>query len=175
MLMLSNTLFNRPILGLHSGSQIGIAHEPIINPHNLKIVGWWCSSDAFSGQAVLLADDVREMLPRGLAVNDESSLSPPSDLVRHQDVLSIRFRLLDKQVKTKNHKLGKVSDFTYDESMFIQKLYVARSLVKLFSSEDVLLVDRQQIVEVTDSYIMVDDANSFATDKNVATVPANAT
>jgi hypothetical protein len=159
-------------MSLRSGGQIATAQEPILNPHNLKIVGWWCSSNLIPGRTVLLADDVREVMPQGLAVNDESAISAPGDLVRHQDILNIRFELIDKLVKTKSHKLGKVSDFTYDDSMFVQKLYVSRSLVKLFSSEDTLIIDRVQILEITDKYILVDEADAKVGAEN--SVPAGA-
>jgi sporulation protein YlmC with PRC-barrel domain len=172
MLMLSNTLKNRPVMGLHSGSQIAVAQEPIIDPNNLNIVGWWCQSPQFSGECVLLADDVREVMTAGLAVNDESALSAPSDLARHKDILQIKFQLMDKLVKTKNHKLGKISDFTYDESMSVQKLYVTRPITKLFSSEDTLIIDRNQILEVTDTYILVDEADVKA--PKTASAPAAA-
>jgi sporulation protein YlmC with PRC-barrel domain len=160
MLMLSNTLHNRPIMSLRSGAQIGVAVQPIINPHNLKILGWWCSSNAQPGDLVLLSDDIRENMPTGLAINDETDLCAPSDLVRHKDILQIHFQLIDKTVKTKSSKLGKVSDFSYDDSMFVQKLYVEKPLVKVFSANDTLLIDRNQILEVTDDYILVDEADS---------------
>lgn len=160
MLLMSKSLFNRPVMSLHSSGQIATALEPIINPHNLKILGWWCKVAGQSAQAVLLADDVREMMPRGLAINDESALSMPDELVRHREILNIHFRLTDKIVKTKRHKLGKVSDFAYDqESMFVQKLYVIRPLVKVFSSTDTLIIDRRQIQEVTDKYILIEDTD----------------
>lgn len=156
--MMSKNLFNRPILSLHSEGGIGIAVEPIINPHNLKIIGWWCKAPASPKPLVLLDENIREMMPKGLVIDDNSALSTPEDLVRHREILDMHFRLLDKTVKAKRRKLGKVSDFTYDESMFVQKLYVARSLIKVFSSDDTLIIDRNQIKEVTDSYILVDDA-----------------
>jgi len=173
--MMSKGLFGQPILSLHSEGQIGVALEPIINPHNLKIIGWWCKSPTSPKQLVLFTENVREIMPKGLAVDNDSALSVPEDLVRHQEVLGIRFQLLDKLVKTKRHKLGKVSDFTYDESMFVQKLYVARSLVKIFSVEDTLLIDRNQIQEVTDNYILVDDNEAKETQEELAgaTAPAS--
>lgn len=166
--MTSKGLFSRPILSLHSEGQIGLAMEPIINPHNLKIIGWWCKTPASPKQLVLLTENVREMMPKGLAVDNDSALSLPEDLVRHHEILDIHFILLDKLVRTKRHKLGKVGDFTYDESMFVQKLYVARSLVKLFSPEDTLIIDRNQIQEVTDSYILVDDNEVKETKEEMA-------
>jgi hypothetical protein len=143
-------------MSLRSGGQIAVAAVPIINPHNLKIVGWWCAAPG-GQRLVLLAEDVREMMPGGLAVNDESALSDTTDLVRHKEVLDINFELMDKLVKTKRQKLGKVNDYSYNEGMFIQKLYVVRPLRKVFASEDTLLVDRNQIIEVTDKYILVRD------------------
>jgi hypothetical protein len=71
---------------------------------------------------------------------------------------------IGKPVKTKRNKLCKVSDFSYNEGMFIQKLYVERPMVKVFSMEDTLIIDRKQILEVTDHYILVNDADIKATD-----------
>src|SRR6188768_3442075 len=112
MLMLSKSLLNQPVLSLRSGGQIAQALAPIINPHNLKILGWWCKG-AGGQKLVLLAEDVREVMPGGLTVNDEEALSSSADLVRHKEILDIRFELMDKVVKTKRQKLGKVSDFSY--------------------------------------------------------------
>ena len=169
---MSKNLFNRPVMSLHSGAQIAVAIEPIINPHNLKILGWWCSSPRIKGRLVLLAEDVREMMQGGLAVNDEEALGSSEDLARHREILDIKFQLINKTVRTKRQKLGKVSDFSYNDGMFVQKLYVARPVTKIFSSDDTLLVDRTQILEVTDSYILVRDTEVNATEKAVA--PAGA-
>jgi hypothetical protein len=171
MLMMSKSLYGRPIISLRSEGHIGIAVEPIINPHNLKILGWWCKTSG-GGRQVLLTESVREMAPDGLMVDDEASLSSPAELARHQGLLDIKFQLPDKLVKTKRSKLGKVSDYTFDESMFVQKLYVSRSLTKIFSSEDTLIIDRSQILEVTDHHILVEDTDVKATEE--VTIPAGA-
>jgi hypothetical protein len=160
MLLMSKSLLNRPVMSLRSGGQIALATEPVINPHNLKILGWWCKVAGQANQAVLLAEDVREIMPRGLAINDDSDLCVPEDLVRHREILDVHFQLMDKIVKTKRHKLGKISDYAYDQdSMFVEKLYVMRPLVKLFASEDTLMVGRNQIIEITDKYILVSDTD----------------
>lgn len=168
MLMMSKSLYGRPIMSLRSEGQIGVALEPIINPHNLKILGWWCKAGNSPKQLILLIENVRELMPNGLAVDDDSALSSSQDLVRHREILDIRFQLPDKLVKTKRRKLGKVSDFTYDQSMFVQKIYVSRSLAKIFSSEDTLIIDRNQVQEVTDHYILVDDADVKVTEQEMS-------
>jgi len=168
---MSKSLYNRPVMSIRTGSQIAVAAEPIINPHNLKILGWWCNTRG-RGRSVLLAEDVRELMPQGMAVNDEDALSPQEDLARHGDILNIKFQLIDKTVRTKRQKLGKVADFSYNDGLFVQKLYVARPVTKIFSSQDTLLIDRTQILEVTDNYILVRDGEVAATEE--AAVPAGA-
>jgi hypothetical protein len=170
MLMLSKSLLNQPVMSLRTGSQIAVALEPIINPHNLKILGWWCKAPG-GRRLVLLAEDIREIMPNGLAINDEEELTPPEDLVRHSEILNVNFELMDKLVKTKRQKLGKVSDYSYNEGLFVQKIYVARPLHKVFTTEDTLIIDRTQIIEVTDHYIMVRDTEIKATAEDFAAAP----
>jgi hypothetical protein len=158
MLKLSGTLLNIPVMSLRTGGQIAIARTPIINPHNLKILGWWCN-EPDGKQSILLAEDVREAMPSGLAVNNEEALSEKEDLVRHKEILGINFDLINKPVKTKRHKVGKVSDYSYNDGLFIQKLYVSRPLHKVFTSDETAIIDRQQILEVTDHYILVKDTD----------------
>jgi hypothetical protein len=81
---------------------------------------------------------------------------------------------MDKLVRTKRHKIGKVHDFSYNDGMFVQKLYVARPLVKVFASEDTVIVDRTQILEVTDHYILVRDTDVKETEEEIAAAPAPA-
>jgi hypothetical protein len=158
MLRMSESLLNLPVISLRVGQPIATAELPIINPHNLKIIGWWCKPFNSNSLQILLTDDVRENLSQGLAINDEDALSPPEDLVRLKEVLDSNFQLADKIVKTKRRKIGKVHDFSYNDGLFVQKLYVARSLIKVFAAEDTAIIDRTQIIEITDSYILVRDS-----------------
>jgi hypothetical protein len=169
MLRLSKSLLNRPVVSLRTGGKIAHAEKPVINPHNLKILGWWCTAP--EGRRVLLAEDVREEVPDGLAVNDEEALAEPADLVRIQEVLDIEFELIDKPVKTKRQRIGKVSDYSYNDGMFVQKLYVVRPLRKILSADDTLIIDREQILEVTDKYILVRDTEIKAGAEEMASVP----
>ncbi|OVE79293.1 hypothetical protein BVY00_00815 [bacterium G20] len=169
MLLMSKSLYNQPVMSLRLGTPIAIAVEPIINPHNLKILGWWCKTPSSTKQQVLLAEDVREVTPKGLVINDEGALSHADDLVRHNEILSLHFQLLDKVVKTKRHKLGKVGDFVYENGgMLVQKLHVARPFTKLLAKEDTLIIDRTQIIEVTDHFILVRDTDIKVTEEELA-------
>lgn len=158
MLALSNTLTNRPILSLRTGGRIGTAVRPIISPHDLQIIGWWCDNHSEINIQVLLVQDVRESLPRGLIVDDYHALSAQEDLARHKEVLEIDYELMGKLVRSERHKIGKVVDYCYDETYLVQKLYVEQSLLKALA-QDQRIIGRKQIIEITDSYIMVKDTD----------------
>ena len=60
MLRLSESLVNRPVMSLRTGQQVVTAHEPIINPNNLKIEGFYCSDCFSKEELVLLYQDIRD-------------------------------------------------------------------------------------------------------------------
>lgn len=160
MLRLSNNYLNRSILSLRTGGVIGTATNPIINPNNLKIEGWFAQNRFEKGDFILPIIEVRDFIAKGIVVNDHDALTHPDDLVRLKETLAIQFGLIGKSVTTDRKKhLGKVVDYAVDEqSNYIQKLYVNPSLLKGFVQEQ-LLIDRNQIVEITDKKIIVADTS----------------
>jgi sporulation protein YlmC with PRC-barrel domain len=72
--------------------------------------------------------------------------------------LSLRFELIGKPVVTvSGQKVGKVSDYaTETETMFVQKVYVAQSLLKSFTGGS-LSIDRTQINEITPRRIVINE------------------
>lgn len=158
MLQLSTTLINKPVLSLRTGAPIATVYAALINPDNLKIEGLYCT-DRFSGNnLVLLYQDIREFMPKGYVVNDHDVLSDPNELVRLEDVIKLNYELVGKQVvTTSKQKVGKISDYAVEiETMYIQKLYVAQSLIKSFTGGS-LSIDRSQIHEVTDTKVVIHD------------------
>lgn len=159
MLQLSNSLINQPILSLRTGTEIATLLQPIINPHNLKIEGFYCQDSIDrKKELILLPQDIRDALPQGFVINDHDVLMEAKDLVRLQSVINLQFGLIGKAViTTSKQRLGKVEDYAVDiPSMFIQRLYVSQSILKSFSGGN-LGVDRNQIVEITDKNIIIND------------------
>lgn len=157
MFVLTKMLINQSVMSLRTGSQIATAVEPIINPNNLKIEGFYClDSREKHGPLVLLHRDIRDVLPAGLVVDDYEVLAEPEDLIRLKKVMGYHFELIGKPVYTENKKkLGKVTDYaTEPQSMMIQKLYAVQSIFTNFSGGS-LSIDRNQIIEVTHDKIIV--------------------
>lgn len=159
MLQLSGSIINHSVMSLRTGAPVATATAAIINPNNLKIEGFYCL-DSFDKkkQLVLLYQDIRDVVPQGLVVNDHDVLVEPSELIRLKDIIALQFELIGKPVTSvSKQKIGKVSDWAVEtQTMFVQKLYVAQSLIKNFAGGS-LSVDRTQIVEITNRKIVIQD------------------
>ena len=145
-------------MSLRTGAEIARVISLLINPDNLKVEGFYCK-DRFSNKMLILVhQDIRELLAKAYVVNDHDSLSDPDDLVRLKDIINLRFDLIGKQVVTESkQKVGKVNDYAVEtESMYIQKLYVAQSILKSLTGGN-LSIDRSQISEVTDAKVVIQD------------------
>jgi len=158
MLQLSDSLLNKPIMSLRTGQQIGATLQPIINPNNLKIEGFYCSDRFSKHELVLLYQDIRDIIVQGFVVDDHDVLTPPEELVRLKDIMDIDFRLIGKPVVTlSKERVGKVGDYATEmETMYIQKIYVAQSMLKNFTGGN-LGIDRNQINEITDKKIVINE------------------
>lgn len=174
MLALGQQYTTKPILSLRTGTPVGSTLSPIINPNNLKIEGWHAEDRFDKRHGILLSQDIRDVLVQGFVVNDHDAITNPHELIRLEKILQINFQLVGKPVIT-NHKkrVGKVSDYAFDKDSFmIQKLYVAESVFKNFSG-GTRLIDRTQIVEITDRKIVVREATSTDSAPMPAAMPAN--
>lgn len=158
MLQLSASLLNRPVLSLRSGGIVAQTGQAIINPNNLKIEGFYCEDRFNKSRLVLLYQDIRETIPQGFVVNDHDVLAEPEELIRLKETLKLRFELIGKQVETvSKQKVGKVNDYAVEtETMYVQKIYVAQSILKSFTGGS-LSVDRSQINEITPKRIIIND------------------
>lgn len=158
MLQLSASLLNKAVLSLRIGTPVANVIAPIINPDNLKIEGFYCQDSVDKKELVLLTQDIRDMLPGGYVINDHDVLAEPEELVRLREIMELRFELIGKQVvTTSKEKVGKVSDFaTETETMSIQKIYVAQSILKNFTGGS-LSIDRSQIQEITPRRIIISE------------------
>ena len=153
-------LIGKQILSIQIGRPIAVTNEPIINPNNLKIEGWHATDIGTKSRVILLSQDIRDILLNGFAVNDYNSLTPKDELIRLKPVMDQDFNLINKKVSTTRHiRLGKISDYAIDkDSLYIQKLYVSQPIYKNFSG-GALIIDRNQIVKITNQAIIVDDAS----------------
>lgn len=153
-LFLSTKLYDVPLFSIRSGGRIGTVTSPIINPHNLHIDGFYCTTPRDETPMVLVDIDVRDISTRGIIINDHQDLTDPKDLVRLKKVLELQFDLINKNAVVNNKKVGKITQFAIDiESLFIQKFYARPRGWQSFKT-DSLTFDRSNVVEVTESAVV---------------------
>lgn len=177
MFVLSNSLIGQKVMSLRTGGQVATTVTPIINPNNLKIEGFYCQdSQDKRKRLVLLYQDIRDVVPQGMVVDDHDVLTEPEELVRLKDILELNFELIGKPVVTQSRqRLGKVNDYATELStFFVEKLYVGQPLVKSLSGGG-LSVERDQIVEITSKKIVIKDPLQGLKDTKAQPAPATLT
>lgn len=160
MLLLSSQLKDVTVMSLQTGSSLGVAHEPIIDPRKLQIIAYYITGPRIQATSVIHTEDIREFGPLGFIVDGADSIMElDEDLVRLQEVINFRFSLIGKTVvDDRKKRLGKVSEYTLESDGFvIQKLHVTQSMMKNLTTSN-LLIHRSQIVEITDHLIIVRSA-----------------
>ncbi len=157
MLLLGATFRDMNVLSLRIGAPIGKVVGHLINPHNLKVDAVWVKIGGHREPLLIIQQNIREVTPDGLIIDDYTSASETDDLVRLQPIIELHFELLDKKVISGHFSIGKVADYAVDSlDMSIQKLYIKPGLSSVIKSTQ-LVVDRRQIIEVSQRHIKVSD------------------
>lgn len=157
MLILNTALNNLDILSLQTGTKIGQLSAPILEPNELKIVALYCKGPTLDKNSILHTDDIREYSPNGVIIDTIENIMPlTADLVRLQETLALRFSLLNKVViDDHKQKLGKIENYAVDNQTFeIMQFRVLQNPLKNLNGAS-LLINRQQIIEVTDHRVVV--------------------
>ena len=159
MLVLIQQLLHQAVLSLRTGGVIGEITGPIINPNNLRIEAFYVLDRFEHRQLILLREDIRDFITKGVVVDDYEVLAEADDLVRLKETLEINYDPIGKSVITTHRRnLGKIYDYSVEpDSMYIKKLYTTHKFIKSVVGTD-SSIDRTQIVELTPRSIIVKDS-----------------
>lgn len=160
MLLLGSRLVGTPVMGLQTGTKLAITKTPIIDPSNLKIVGYEVDGPLLVERpSFIRIADVRELSDVGMIVDSSDEFIGIKDVIAFEKIYKLGFKLLGLSVIDESkHKLGKVSDYSLDTGSFtIVQLNVNRGALKSLAETE-LLVHRSQIVEINDKAIIVREA-----------------
>lgn len=161
MQIFARQLLGLQVVSLQTGQPVAFLGEPIINPDNLELMAFRLQAGRDHGpSAVLLVRDIRQLSPDGVLIDSADELEDASDIVRLKDVLDRKFRLNGAMVVSESGtKLGRVENYTINpESSMVQKIHVKQSILRDLLMSN-LIIDRQQIVDVTPRQIVVRDAD----------------
>lgn len=157
MLISGIDLFDSPVLSLQTGAELARTKYPIINPHNLTILAYEVSGAKLDHHpSYLRIEDIREVSPIGLIIDSSEEFVWLEDIIKQKDIYELRYELEHKTVlDEKRSKVGKVISYNLESGSFvIQQLTIKRPLLKSFNDSE-LIVHRSQIIEVTDTEIVI--------------------
>lgn len=179
MLLLNTEVLKLPVVSLQTGQDLARLAKPIIDPRQLQVVAFYCDGPGLDDHpSVLHSQDIREVSAIGLIIDSSDDIMSPTDLVRLQQVLQFDFTLEGKLViDDLGGKVGKVRDFAIEMSGFhVMKLHIKAPWVQAWHTTE-RIVDRSQIIEITDQHIVVKSATIKAKQaaKPVFTNPFKAT
>ena len=160
MLISYSRLIGTPILSIQAGGPIATIKNAIIDPNNLKILGFNLEGPLLNRTDTTILDirSVREYSQLGMVIDDIEELVAPDDVIKIQKVLELNFDLINLKVKTKKGtKLGHLIDYTVtSEDFIVQQIIVKRPLVKALVDPE-LTISRKEIVEITDYEVIIKD------------------
>lgn len=157
MLVFGSALTATPILSVQTGRAVARVSRPLIDPRDLTITAYWCEETIGKNKSkLLLVTDIREHGSIGFIIDSADELVDPKDVVVIEKLIKINFKLIGLDVITEDgHKIGKVEDYSLDTKNFvIEQVKVKKPLMKSFS-ETSFLINRNQIIEVTDYKLIV--------------------
>jgi uncharacterized protein YrrD len=160
MLIPGTQLVGTSVMGLQTGTKLAHISLPLIDPATLAIVAYQVEGPLLNDSpSFLRIADVREIGEIGMIIDSADEFIGLDDVIKIKDIHSLHFKLVGLIVKdTKGHKLGKVEDYNLDsDSFIIQQLHVNRGIFKVLS-ETSLLINRSQIIEINDKFVIVHTA-----------------
>ncbi len=157
MLLSISTLTNAPVMSLQTGAELARTQAALIDPRNLKIVAFILEGVKLDRRpSFLTIADIREISGIGIIVDSSDEFIGIDDVIKIKEVYDFDFTLMNIRVEDESkHNLGKVISYSVEPgSFYIKQLNVKRPLFKSLSDTE-LLIDRTQIVNVSDEKIII--------------------
>jgi uncharacterized protein YrrD len=144
-------------MSLQTGGKLAQTMQAIIDPRNLTIAAFELEGPLLShSPAYLRVNEIREVSSIGMIIDSNDEIVTRDDVISLENVLNMNFQLIGLTVIDEmKHKLGKVEDYTLETGDFvIQQLHIKRGLLRGLTDTG-LLIHRSQVVEITDTQIVV--------------------
>lgn len=137
MLISAEELKDGEIISLESGKVIGKIREPIVDPHNGKILAFDIRVGFLTKRLILSANDIIEWQHNALIVYGANVLVEPIEIKRVFDLIKKRARIIGKRALTqKGIKLGRVEDVYIDATTgMIAKYNLSHGILSNFIEE----------------------------------------
>lgn len=154
MYLQASHILNLPVASLDPQEKIGNVFDIIVDPKELKSVGFLViKRSLFVSQKLLLSQsDVLDIDKHGIVTRNEENLVEPNEVIRIKNILKNKVKILNQRACTKSGKnLGKISDLVFEkETGFVSKFYIHGWL------ED-KIIPREKLIKITSKKLIFED------------------
>ena len=157
MLIQGSRLIDIPVISMDSNTLLSQTVNPIINPYSLEILAYEVIGNMIGIKPCFIdINDIIRINSDGFIIHSKESLISKDKNADIEKYYDLKFGLIGmKAIDQNNHKLGKIIDFTIESNSFIiQQINIKRPLIKSLGDTE-LLINRKQIIEITDKIIVV--------------------
>jgi len=154
-------------MSLQTGSELARTVRALVDPRDLTVLAYELEGPMLTEHpSFLRVLDVREFSNIGIIVDSSDEFVGLDDVIKLKEVYNFHFDLIGlKVVDKRGRKLGKVTGYTVDSDSFVlQQLRVQRPLLQSFNETE-LLINRSQIVELSDQQVVVEDGSHTMPDR----------
>ncbi len=167
MLVAYDRFIGSPVMSLQTGSELARTVRALVDPRDLTVLAYELEGPMLTEHpSFLRVLDVREFSNIGIIVDSSDEFVGLDDVIKLKEVYNFHFDLIGlKVVDKRGRKLGKVTGYTVDSDSFVlQQLRVQRPLLQSFNETE-LLINRSQIVELSDQQVVVEDGSHTMPDR----------
>jgi uncharacterized protein YrrD len=153
MLILISQLIGRPVITFDEAEEIGVLRDPIIDPANGKLAGFFFGRGfMFMKQSAIAADDIVGYDDARVMVQNAEIARSIKEEPRIQKIVSAKTGVLGAKVFTESGRyLGRANDLLLDTELNMIVRYYVHGLLRD------RIIPAEHVVEITKRGIIVDD------------------
>lgn len=150
MLVLISQLVGRPVITFDEAQPLGVLRDPIVDPENGKLAGYFFGHGLFySKQDVLSADDIVTYDENRVVVHRSDIVRKVKEEPRVRKILQQKVPVLGAKVLTESGKfLGRANDLLLDTELNMIVKYYVHGLMqdRIIAAEHVITIDKRGII-----------------------------
>lgn len=155
MLILISQLIGRPVITFDAAESIGILRDPIIDPANGKLVGFFFGQGLFFlKQTAITTDDIVGYDESRVVVQNEHISLDLNDEPRLKAIVKQKIAVFGAEVLTESgKKLGRANDLLINTELNMVMRYYVHGLM------NDRIIPAEHVIEISKRGIIVDDAS----------------
>lgn len=155
MLISIQELLGGEVISLETGNSVALIRQPIIDPKNGKVLAFDVRVGFITHRKIISQVDIVEWQRMALIIHHEDDLTDPEKVVRVNNLLKKKSRVLGKKAKTvSSQRLGRVVDLYVDTtSGMIVKYVIGHSIFfnflehgRILPASSVKKIDKKAVI-----------------------------